>query len=283
MNRNLRTSIVVAVAVVIAALASFGVYKAVQHIPTRQVEVAHYFVAVASKALPVGTLLTKDDVRLVAWPERHKVPGSHANVDEVVGRGVLMTIQENEPLTDSNLAKREAGAGLPPTIPPGFRAVSVKVNEVIGVAGFVTPGTKVDVVVTLSKQDNSMSRIVVTNVEVLASGTAYGAEKGKDGKPIPTTVVTLKVTPEDAERIALAGNEGKILLTLRNPLDTEPSNTPGIRLASLMGKPDPAPAVIKPVVAKPKPAAAPAPAAEPSRIYTVEAIRAAKRTEEPIR
>src|ERR1051325_2426962 len=147
MNRNLRTSIVVAVAVVVAGLASFGVYKAVQHIPTRQVEVAHYFVVVASKAMPVGTLLTKDDVRLVAWPQRHKVPGSHENTDEVVGRGVLMWVQGDDPPTDSTLPKREAGAGLPPTIPEGFRAVSVKVNEVIGVAGFVTPGTKVDVIV----------------------------------------------------------------------------------------------------------------------------------------
>ena len=104
-----------------------------------------------------------------------------------------------------------------------MRAISVKVNEVVGVAGFVVPGTRVDVMVTLTnrQQDSlSMTRVVVSNVQVLTAGTRYDQENAKDGKPIPSTVVTLLVSPEDGERVALAASEGQIMLTLRNPLDT---------------------------------------------------------------
>jgi Flp pilus assembly protein CpaB len=141
----------------------------------------------------------------------------------VLDRGLIATVDENEPLTAAKLAPLGAGAGLPPSIPPGMRAVSVKVNEVVGVAGFVVPGTRVDVMVTLTNrqaQQESMTRVVVSNVQVLTAGTRYDQENAKDGKPIPSTVVTLLVSPEDGERIALAGSEGQIMLTLRNPLDT---------------------------------------------------------------
>jgi pilus assembly protein CpaB len=143
----------------------------------------------------------------------------------------------------------------------------------------------VDVVVTLARQEESLSRIVVTNVQVLTAGTRYDQAQAKDGKPIPSTVVTLLVTPEDAERIALAAAEGQIMLTLRNPLDTTPTATNGTRLASLMGKPDPPPPTkvvqgVRRVVQPPPPAAPPPPA--PS-IYAVETIRAAKRTSEVVK
>jgi pilus assembly protein CpaB len=160
----------------------------------------------------------------------------------------------------------------------------VRVNDVIGVAGFTTPGTRVDVLVTLSQANNgSMSRAVVSNVQVLTAGTLYDQEQSKDGKAIPSTVVTLMVTPEDAERIALAQSSGQIMLVLRNPLDIEPTETKGIRLASLMGAPD-APPVVKVekgqarVARKP-----PAPAPEAPKFYSVEAIRAAKRSEEVVK
>ena len=164
-----------------------------------------------------------------------------------------------------------------------MRAISVKVNEVIGVAGFVVPGTRVDVVVTLSRREQeSLSRVVVSNVQVLTAGTKYDQDQAKDGKPVPSTVVTLLVTPEDAERIALASAEGSIMLTLRNPLDASPTETNGTRLAALMGKPDPPPvdeggAGRQAVVPPPTPAPAPPP------IYQVETIRAAKRTSEVVK
>ncbi len=287
MNRTTRTMLVVTVAVVLAAAASFGVYRAVKRIPFREVPVAHYSVVVAKDNLPVGALVTKEDVKLVPWPSSDPLQGGFDNIDKVVSRGLVAPVLKNEPLSESKLAPIEAGAGLPPTIPAGMRAMSVKVNEVIGVAGFTVPGTRVDVLAMIRENNNSMSRIVVTNVQVLTSGTKYDQDQSKkDGKPIKTTVVTLAVTPTDAERIALAATSGQIALALRNPLDVAPAATPGVRMAELMGGPAPAP--VKPAAPRkmafvpPAPATAPVVQAAPS-IYRVEAIRASKRSEETVR
>ena len=190
----------------------------------------------------------------------------------------------NEPLTESKLAPLEAGAGLPPSITEGMRAVSVKVNEVIGVAGFVVPGTRVDLMVTLKRDQDkdSMTRVVVSDVQVLTAGTRYDQEKARDGQPIPTSVVTLLVTPPDAERIALAANEGSIMLTLRNPMDRQRTETTGIRTAGLLGA-APAPAPVVKTVQNRRVAEPPAPVVAASTVYTVEAIRGAKRSEEVVR
>jgi pilus assembly protein CpaB len=282
MKRNTRTLIGLVLSVVVATAATLFVYRAVASIPVREVEVKNYHVAVAAKPLPVGTMVTPSDVRLVAWPSSHPVPGGYSTVEEVVNRGLISPASENEPLTESKLAPREAGAGLPPTITAGMRGISVKVNEVIGVAGFVVPGTHVDVVVTLSKQNDSVSRVVVTNAQVLTAGTKYDQEQAKDGKPVPSTVVTLLVMPEDAERIALASTEGSIMLTLRNPLDTEPTVTSGTRMASLMGAPEPPPPTrVVSGVRRVTPPPAPAPVVPD--IYSVETIRAAKRGQEVVK
>jgi pilus assembly protein CpaB len=235
-----------------------------------------------------GSLITRDVVKRVAWPAQTPLPGGFDNIDMVVDRGLISSVVENEPLTEAKLAPKGAGAGLPPSIPSGMRAVSVRVNEVIGVAGFVVPGTRVDLVVTFRVQNDTVSRVVVSNVQVLTAGTRYDQENAqKEGKPIPTTVVTLLVSPEDAEKIALAQTEGQLMLTLRNPADNEPTETHGARTASLLGAPPPAPVAAKPVARRPAPTppvvAAVAPAPEPPRPYTVEAIRAAKRSEERVR
>lgn len=282
MKRSNRTLLVFLLSVLIAGVASMFVYRAVQAIPVREVEVKSYQVAVAARPLPVGTMLTASDVRLVAWPAGSPVAGGYTTVEDVVNRGLVAPVVENEPLTASKVAAADAGAGLPPTITAGMRAISVKVNEVIGVAGFVVPGTRVDVVVTLARREESVSRVVVTNVQVLTAGTRYDQDQAKDGKPLPSTVVTLLVTPEDAERIALASAEGQIMLTLRNPLDTEATQTKGTRLASLMGAPDPPP-VTKVVKGVRRAVPPPAPVAAPPPVYAVETIRAAKRTSEVVK
>ena len=167
-----------------------------------------------------------------------------------------------------------------------MRAISLKVDEVIGVAGFVVPGAKVDVVMTMNQQSQGISRVVVSNIQVLAAGTKIDQDQARDGRPVPTTVVTVLVTPEDAERISLAASVGRITLTLRNPLDVEPTVTNGTRVANLLGVAEaPPPAAPRPV-SRPRPtaerpvAAAPAPVPQ---IYTVETIRAAKRTAEVVR
>jgi pilus assembly protein CpaB len=286
MKRQYRTLIVMAVAVITAGLASWGVLRAIQRIPTREVEVASMHVVVAAQSLPVGTRLDANHLRVVPWPARNPVKGSFSDPKKLVDRGVITPIAENEPITESKVASPEAGAGLPPVIPSGMRAISVRVNEVIGVAGFVVPGTRVDVLVTVRNADKGsdepMTRTVVSHVQVLTAGTKYDQENSKDGKPIPTSVVTLMVLPEDAERIALASNEGKITLALRNPLDVAPTDTRGVRLAALMRGTGPEP-VIDPVrnrvvARKPTPTPAPVPT-----VYTVEAIRAAKRSAEVVR
>ena len=278
MSRSTRTLLVVVLSLVVAGGASLAVYRQVQAIPVREVEVKSYFVAVAARPLTLGAMLTASDVKLVAWPASSPVPGAFSKVEEVTNRGLIAPVVENEPLTASKLAPLEAGAGLPPTITAGMRAISVKVNEVIGVAGFVVPGARVDVLVTLSRQQtDSMSRVVVSNIQVLTAGTKIDQESAKDGRPVPSTVVTLLVTPEDAERIALAGSVGQIMLTLRNPLDKEPTETKGTRTAALMGAPDPPPVtkVVNNVrrVERPAPVAPPAPTT-----YTVAIVKAAKKT-----
>jgi pilus assembly protein CpaB len=291
MNRNTRTLIVLAVAVLMAGLASFGVYMAVRSMPVREVEVARAQAVVAARPLQVGTLVTKDDVKLVPWPAANVVPGSFTEIERVVNRGVIGSVSENEPLTEAKLAAVGSGAGLPPTITEGMRAVSIKVNEVIGVAGFVIPGTRVDVLVTLRDtgqgggSQGALSRVVLSNVQVLTAGTRYDQERaGKEGKPIPTSVVTLLLTPEDAEKLTLAAEEGRLMLTLRNPLDTAPTVTEGARIGALIGKPSAPPVVRQMPTGRRVAQAAPRPAPPPPpKVYTVETIRAAKRTEEEVR
>ena len=283
MNRGMRVVIVITVALIAASIATYAIYQGIQRIPVREVEVAGQPVVVAARGLPIGALIAPSDVKIASWPVKSVVSGSFGKTDDVVGRGLVVEVGENEPLTERKLAPREAGAGLQTTIPIGMRAVSVKVNEVIGVAGFVLPGTRVDLVATVGNQKETKTRTVVSNLQVLASGTRYDQQATKEGKPIPSTVVTLLATPEDAERITLASTDGKILLVLRNPLDTEPTKTPGIRLDALMQSSSEPPIEKtvkgrKVVVAAPPPPPPPAPSP-----YMVETIRGAKRTTEEVK
>jgi pilus assembly protein CpaB len=286
MSRSTRTVLVLALSLIVAGGASFLVFRQVQSIPVREVEVSNYQVAVAAKPLPMGSLLSPTDVKLVAWPQSSPVAGAYTRVEDVVNRGLTAPVVENEPLTATKVASPGSGAGLPPIITPGMRAISLKVDEVVGVAGFVVPGAKVDVVMTMNQQNQSVSRVVVSNLLVLAAGTKIDQEQARDGRPLPTTVVTVLVSPEDAERISLAGSVGKITLALRNPLDVEPTTTNGIRVASLMGAPEPPPPAAVRATPRPRPTAerpVAAASAPVPQVYTVETIRAAKRTAEVVR
>jgi pilus assembly protein CpaB len=277
---------VVGIAVVTAALASFGVYLAIQNQPRIVEETPTDYVVVAAEPLELGVSLTSQHVRRIAWPARNPIAGSFSDVEKIVNRGLVASVAENEPITESKLAPLGAGAGLSPAIPRGMRAMSVKVNEVIGVAGFVVPGTKVDVLVTIRSETDSATRIVVSNVQVLTAGTRYDEAQVKmEGKPIPSSVVTLLVSPPDAERIALAATEGQIMLALRNPLDTEPTLTPGIKASGLMltGAPAPTPARAPQRRAVPMPGPAlPTPPAPPAP-WIVDTIRAGKTQQETLR
>lgn len=286
MSRGVRTVIVLVVALVAAGTASFGAFQVMQGVAARQERPETTPIVVAARDVPMGTLLTRDHVRLVAWPTASPIEGSFATLEDVLDRGTVSALVQNEPLVEGKLAARGIGAGLSPTIPPGMRAISIRVNEVIGVAGFVVPGSRVDVLVTIdpqSQNDTKMTRMVAGNVQVLTAGTKIDQDQARaDGKPIPTSVVTLMVTPDDAERLALAQNEGQITLTLRNPLDQAPTGTAGVRLTSLLGtQTSTAPpqqarrARSAPVVVITPPS--------PPKAYTVEAIRGSKRTEETVK
>ena len=178
----------------------------------------------------------------------------------------------NEPVLEANLAPKAAGAGLPATIPEGMRAVSVAVNDVVGVAGFVIPGTMVDVLATgqlpgkREGADNNITRTVLENVRVLAAGQQI--QQDRDGKPVKVPVVTLLVAPEYADVLTMASTEGKVQLALRNTVDTKSTNPPAVLQAALFA----GPAVPVPVhghVARPAP---PPP-------YTVEVLNGSKKEE----
>jgi pilus assembly protein CpaB len=288
MTRGQRTALVLGISTTAALVASYGVYAAILRIPERQVEIATKHAVVAAVPMPLGTMLTADSVKLVDWPARTPLAGGFTDIESVVNRGLIAPVVENEPLTEIKLAPKEAGAGLPPTIQAGMRAMSVKVNEVIGVAGFVVPGTRVDVLTIIEGEErgDALSRVVVQNAQVLTAGTRYDQEEAKqEGKAIRSTVVTLMVTPDDAERIALAQSQGELMLALRNPLDVTASETRGVRTSALLSggesAPPPAPVRRRPAAA-PVAVSSPEPAAPVVRPYTVETIRAAKRVEEKV-
>src|SRR6476469_5713491 len=133
MNRGIRTLLVVAIAVTVATLATLAVYRAVQRIPVREVELAGTPVVVAARDLPIGTMLTRSDLSVVNWPARSPLTGGFANVDELVNRGLIADRVANEPVINAKVAPADSGSVLPPTMPAGMRAISVQVNEVVGV------------------------------------------------------------------------------------------------------------------------------------------------------
>src|SRR5438093_1386195 len=235
---RMRVFMVFVLAITAGGALALGTYNYMQKTPaTRTISIPTKPVVVAAADLDIGAQLTRDDIRIIDWPANAMPAGAFNDPKDVIGRGVVLPVIQNEPILPLKLASTEAGAGLPPAIPPGLRAVSVRVNEVIGVAGYVLPGTRVDVVATVNptgQNTDITSKVVLTNVQVLAAGTKIERDTERN-KPIPVSVVTLLVDPEEAERLTLASTEGKIQLALRNPLDKTMPATHGIKPAALLG------------------------------------------------
>ena len=278
---------VLAIAILAGGGLAYGTYNLMQNQPVKTVSTPTQPVVVASADLSLGAEIRKEDLEVMSFPAGKAPEGTFAKPQDLLGRGLIVPVVKNEPILEAKLAPKEAGVGLPPVIPEGMRAVSVRVNEVVGVAGYVLPGTRVDVVATaspLNQPGDMTSKVVLANVQVLTAGTRL-EENNKDGKPVQVTVVTLLVTPEQAERLALASNEGKIHLALRNPLDQSAPVTPGVRPAVLLGAVRaPAPQRTSSAAPKARPGQpvtveAPAPAPAP----TVEMIRGDKRNTEVIK
>ena len=279
---------VLLLAMTVGAVFAFSTYRYVQATPTTGAAAKMTPVVVAASGLDLGAALRAEDMRTINWPSDAVPAGTFSSPQELVGRGLIQPVSQNEPLLPSKLAPIGSGAGLPPMIPDGMRAVSVRVNDVIGVAGYVLPGTKVDVLVTVSPTNQTTdmtSKVILNNVTVLTAGTRIERDVEKDNKPVSVSVVTLLVDPMQAEALTLASTEGKIQLALRNPLDKTMPATPGIKPAVLLGQSSAPRAAV--AVTRTARAAAPAPVVAappaPAPLPTIEIIRGDKRATEVVR
>ena len=272
MNRRLFS--VLATAFVVAALCSYLVYRAVGGRLLAAAQHRTTMVVVARTNVQLGSVLKETDLTTAPWVGAPPA-GAIKNVHDAVGRGVISDLYQGETVLESRLAAPGSGGGLAATIRPGMRACAVKVNDVVGVAGFVTPGQHVDVLISGNPPGSNANlvprvRTMLQNIQVLSAGTDIA--KDAEGKPQQVQVVNLLVTPEEAELLSLAGAETHIQLVLRNPLDTQFAKPPGTSVASLFGD---APAKVQPATAPRKVAARPVP-----RMYLVEVINGSKRSEE---
>jgi pilus assembly protein CpaB len=263
---NKRLLSVLAFALVISAVASWVLYRLIVTKLSASAKPAIAQVVVASRNLGIGTLLKDSDVKTVDWngPEPKGALGANS---EAIGRGVVATIYEGEPILETRLAAKGAGGGLAATIPPGMRAVSIRVNDVGGVSGFVRPGARVDVLIAGTPPGGSnglgtVSKTLLQNMEVLSAG--QDMQKDAEGKPVSVPVVNLLVTPEQAETLSLASNEMRIQLVLRNPLDTQTVKTPGTAVSNLFTGETGLPQQSRPPL--PKPAGQPVAKAPPKPV-----------------
>jgi pilus assembly protein CpaB len=232
---NKRFISVLLVAFVVAGLATLLFYRLIAGRLSTESKPVTTQVFVASRNLGVGTLVRDLDVTPSPWAGA--IPsGVVLKKEDLVGRGVVSTIFQGEPVFEARLAPKGAGAGMAATIPPGMRAVAIRVNEIIGVSGFVLPGARVDILIAgmppgSAPSAGTLSKTLLQNVEVLSAG--QNIQKDSEGKPIAVQVVNLLVTPEQAETLSLASTETKIQLVLRNPLDTNIVKTSGTAVTNL--------------------------------------------------
>ena len=274
MNQN-RMVVGLAIALIVAFVLSTFVYKQFQKASAvKPVDTEH--IVVAASAMPLGTRVDASNLKLIPWPAGQPVAGTFTSIEQCANRALITPVAANEMILDSKLAPKESGAGLPAVIPEGMRAMSVAVNDVIGVAGFVTPGTMVDVLVTGKlvgpnhSEEDTITRTILENVRVLAAGQKI--EQDREGKPQTVPVITLLVSPQDAARLAMASTQGKIQLALRNTVDTKRVEPPSVLEANLFAgtsSQTPAPA--------PKKAAVKAAPPTPPSPYTIEVITGNKR------
>lgn len=244
---NRRLLIILFSAFVIAAMSSYVVWRMVANRIQTSKPVSSTRLVAAAKNIKIGMILAPSDlttVQIVGAPPQ----GAILDPKNAIGRGVVSNLVAGEPIVDSRLAPMGSGGGLAATIPNGMRACAVRVDEVVGVAGFVTPGQRVDVLISGvppgSSNQDTQTRTILQNIEVLSAGTDI--QKDAEGKPQQVQVVNLMVTPEDAQVLALASNQARIQLVLRNPLDTKVAPVPQTVVTNLfaVNRP-PAPKAVK--------------------------------------
>ena len=291
-----RVLIAVALAVAMGFVASYVVYQAVKTAQGKTAETEQ--LAVAAANISVGEALTARHIKMADWPKSTIPVGAVRSAKDAEGRMARASIVTGELLLDAKLAPAGQGGLMPVLVPTGKRGVTIKVDEAIQKSGFVVPNSRVDVLVTLARQSGQSreSRMVLQDVMVLASDQTV---EMKDNKPVTMTTVTMAVSPQEAERLALAQNEGKVTLALRNLQDTAQISTPGVTTAQLLGSPAPPPAPARsqakvsapakratakrssppaPAAQSPVPTPAPQPAPPVSK-HTVSVIKGASATD----
>jgi pilus assembly protein CpaB len=278
---NQRLVSVLAFAFIVSAGASLLLYRLLPRGAPTQAAPRSSKLIVAARDLAPGTLIRDADLRLADWtgdiPE-----GALQKREDIVGRGVISSILGNEALVESRLAPKGGGAGLAALIPKGMRAVAIRVNEIVGVAGFVLPGVRVDVLISGNPPGEAaqggVTKTLLQNVQVLSAGQNF--QKDAEGKPVSVAVVNLLVTPAQAEMLSLANSHTTIQLVLRNPLDDEISKTNGSGIAQLFNAGAPLRLDTKPAARGPaEHIRLPPPVAPPPKPRLVEVINGIKRTE----
>lgn len=277
MNRRLIT--ILLAAFVIAAICAFLVYRVVGNSMAAATHQSNTVKVVAAATdLKLGTLLTAANLSSIeiAGP----LPkGAILKPEQAVGRGVISDIYQGEALVEGRLAPVGSGGGLAATIPEGMRACAVKVDDVVGVAGFVTPGMRVDVLISgnppselnASTTTGQKVKTLLQNIQVLSAGTDI--QKDTEGKAKPVQVVNLLVTPDQAEILSLASSQTHIQLVLRNPLDTQIAVTQGTVVSNLF---------IDQNSTQPKARVAATPVAKktPPPVFTIEVINGATKSDQ---
>jgi pilus assembly protein CpaB len=294
--RNKRFFIVLVGALIFGVLAAVSVSK---YLSSAQAYTKNLNrVAVATVAIPIGSKIIPEQIMVVQFPKESTPDGAFDTPEKLAGRVAITNIAAREPITEARLAPEGSAGGLSAVIPEGYRAMTVKVDDAAGISGFIMPGALVDVVVVIDPREGSgmqdpISKIVLQNIKVLANG--QNIDKPEDQREANSVkAVTLQVTPEQAEKLALASSEGKLQLVMRNQIDQGDEQTPGVNKRGLLTgeratqAPDPGSlkseqpkSEAKPVrrmrvAPEPKPEAAPAPEAKPRT--SVEMIQGAKKS-----
>jgi pilus assembly protein CpaB len=275
-------------AAVIAGGATYLVARRLQPPPSGPSVIS---IVAAGKDLSPGVPLTAQDLTTIAWPDNVALPGSIKRIEDAVGRPLMVSAKAKQPLLDRDLAAPGSGFGLAGKIPEGMRATAVRSNDIVGVAGFLFPGSHVDVIATYnlpgtSGSSGTVTTTVLQNVEVVTTGTSI--EPDPQGKPQTVNVVTLLLTPEDSQKLLLASAQGTIQFVLRSGVDQQIAQIPPTRLDQLVAgavpaPPQPPPPAPKPVAraAKVVPPPAPAPVVEapkPPEPHVIEVIQGTQRS-----
>jgi pilus assembly protein CpaB len=281
---NWKAILPIALSLAIAAAGTYFLYQwmqgqtATQEVVIEKVEAVP--VAVAAVDLPWGTKITEEMVSMTPFLKASQPAGHFGSPEKVTGRVLIASLKKGDPIAEHRLAPIDIKTGgVSAVLSPGKRAVAVEGDKVIGISGFVNPGNRVDVLVTMRDPHKKIDRtkMILQDIPVLATGTQI--QHNHKGEPAPVDVYTLEVTPEQAEKLALAAAEGKLQFALRNLIDSEDVATPGTTISQTMaGYAEKAPPHPKATTAKKT-----VKRWKPRRSVTVEVIKGTAVTKEKYR